>query len=337
MIIGNPNTKGIAMGNAMGKRVVVTGGAGFIGSHLCRRLLNDGAEVLCMDNFHTGSMNHLAGLLDHPHFRLLRHDTTVPLDVPAHEIYNLACPASPVHYQADAVQTIKVNVVGTMNMLELARRRGARFLQASTSEVYGDPQVHPQKENYWGHVNPIGLRSCYDEGKRCAESLCMSYRRQHGVQVAIARIFNTYGPHMQPGDGRVVSNFIVQALRREPLVVYGSGSQTRSFCYVSDTVEALVRLMERGGAPAGPVNVGNPNECTVIELAELVVSMTGSRSKIVFADLPSDDPTRRRPDITLARQHLDWQPQVPLREGLARTIEYLDRCCSGQGMAAAGA
>lgn len=325
------------MGNALGKRVVVTGGAGFIGSHLCRRLLHDGAEVLCMDNFHTGSEDHLTGLLDHPHFRLLRHDITVPLDVPAHDIYNLACPASPVHYQADAAQTIKVNVIGTMNMLDLAKRRGARFLQASTSEVYGDPQVHPQKENYWGYVNPIGLRSCYDEGKRCAESLCMAYRRQHGVQVAIARIFNTYGPHMQPGDGRVVSNFVVQALRGEPVVVYGSGGQTRSFCYVSDTVEALVRLMERGGALAGPVNVGNPNECTVLELAELIISMTGSRSKIVLAALPSDDPTRRRPDITLARQHLDWQPQVPLREGLTRTIEYLDRCCSTQGVAAAGA
>ncbi|HET7864279.1 MAG TPA: UDP-glucuronic acid decarboxylase family protein [Burkholderiaceae bacterium] len=325
------------MGNAVGNRVVVTGGAGFIGSHLCRRLLHDGAEVLCVDNFHTGSEDHLAGLLEHPGFRLLRHDITVPLDVPAHAIYNLACPASPVHYQADAARTIKVSVVGTMNMLDLARRRGARFLQASTSEVYGDPLAHPQKESDWGHVNPIGLRSCYDEGKRCAESLCMAYRRQHGVPVAIARIFNTYGPHMLPGDGRVVSNFIVQALRGDPLVVYGTGGQTRSFCYVSDTVDALVRLMERGAALPGPVNVGNPNECTVLELAQLVISMTGSRSKIVFAALPSDDPTRRCPDIALARQHLDWQPQVPLREGLARTIDYLDRCCGMQGVAAAGA
>jgi UDP-glucuronate decarboxylase len=322
------------MGNEVRRQAVVTGGAGFIGSHLCERLLHDGAEVLCVDNFHTGSRDHLLGLLDHARFRLLRHDITLPLEEPVGELYNLACPASPRHYQADPVQTTKVSVVGTMHLLDLARRRGARFLQASTSEVYGEPQVHPQEECYWGHVNPIGLRSCYDEGKRCAESLCMDYRRQHGLQVAIGRIFNTYGPRLEPGDGRVVSNFIVQALLGRPVTVYGTGHQTRSFCYVSDTVDALVRLMNRGPALPGPVNIGNPHECSILELAETVISLTGSKSPIVFAALPSDDPTRRCPDISRARAGLGWEPKVTLKEGLVRTIEYLDRQCCEQGVPA---
>jgi UDP-glucuronate decarboxylase len=322
------------MGNEIRRRAVVTGGAGFIGSHLCERLLQDGAEVLCVDNFHTGSRDHLQGLQGHARFQLLRHDVTLPFEAQAQDIYHLACPASPLHYQADPVRTTQVNVIGTMHMLDLARRCGARFLQASTSEVYGDPQVHPQNEGYWGHVNPVGPRSCYDEGKRCAESLCMDFRRQHGLQVAIARIFNTYGPRLQPGDGRVVSSFIVQALQGRPVVVYGSGRQTRSFCYVSDTVDALVRLMDRGAALAGPVNIGNPHECSILELAETIISMTGSRSGIAFATLPRDDPARRRPDISLARASLDWEPKVTLKEGLARTIEYLDRQCCEQGVPA---
>lgn len=308
------------MGNALGKRVVVTGGAGFIGSHLCRRLLHDGAEVLCMDNFHTGSEDHLAGLLDHPHFRLLQHDITVPLDVPAHDIYNLACPASPVHYQADAAQTIKVNVIGTMNMLDLAKRRGARFLQASTSEVYGDPQVHPQKENYWGYVNPIGLRSCYDEGKRCAEAMAYAYAHEYGVPVRVARLFNCFGPRLSPADGRVVSNFIVQALAARPLTVYGDGLQTRSFCYVDDTVDALLRLMD--SPVQEPVNIGNPEEHTVLELARQVLRLTGSASPIEHLPLPPDDPGRRCPDIGRARRLLNWQPRVALEDGLQRTIAY---------------
>jgi UDP-glucuronate decarboxylase len=304
------------------KRVLVTGGAGFLGSHLCERLLADGCDVLCVDNFYTGAKANIAHLVSDPYFELLRHDITFPLYVEVDQIYNLACPASPVHYQFDPVQTTKTSVHGAINMLGLAKRVKARILQASTSEVYGDPTVHPQRENYWGHVNPVGARSCYDEGKRCAETLFLDYRRQHALSVKVARIFNTYGPRMHPNDGRVVSNFIVQALRGEPITVYGKGRQTRSFCYVSDTIDALARLMASPEDFTGPVNLGNPHECTVLELAELIVEMTGSRSEIVFAPLPNDDPTRRCPDITLAKAMLDWQPRVSLREGLERTIEY---------------
>ncbi len=313
------------MRDASHNRVLVTGGAGFIGSHLCERLLERGCEVLCVDNFYTGTRANIAHLLGNPRFELLRHDVTFPLYVEVDQIYNLACPASPVHYQFDPVQTTKTSVHGAINMLGLAKRVKARILQASTSEVYGDPTVHPQRENYWGHVNPVGARSCYDEGKRCAETLFFDYRRQHALPVKVARIFNTYGPRMHPNDGRVVSNFIVQALRGEPITVYGKGRQTRSFCYVSDTIDALVRLMASAEDFTGPVNVGNPHECTVLELAELIVEMTGSGSEIVFAPLPNDDPARRCPDITLARAMLDWQPKVPLREGLQRTIEYFAR------------
>ena len=307
------------------KRVLVTGGAGFIGSHLCERLLEAGCDVLCVDNFYTGTRHNIAHLAANPCFELMRHDVTFPLYVEVDEIYNLACPASPVHYQFDPVQTTKTSVHGAINMLGLAKRVRARILQASTSEVYGDPAVHPQRENYWGHVNPVGVRSCYDEGKRCAETLFFDYLRQHGLPIKVARIFNTYGPRMHPNDGRVVSNFIVQALRGEPITVHGKGRQTRSFCYVSDTVEALLRLMATDEDFTGPVNVGNPHECTVLELAQEVVAMTESRSKIEFAPLPSDDPARRCPDITLAKAMLDWQPTVPLREGLARTIEYFSQ------------
>jgi UDP-glucuronate decarboxylase len=304
------------------KRVLVTGGAGFIGSHLCERLLEAGCDVLCVDNFYTGTKQNIARLLGNPYFELMRHDITFPLYVEVDEIYNLACPASPVHYQFDPVQTTKTSVHGAINMLGLAKRVKARILQASTSEVYGDPAVHPQRENYWGHVNPVGARSCYDEGKRCAETLFFDYRRQHGLPIKVARIFNTYGPRMHPNDGRVVSNFIVQALRGEPITVYGKGRQTRSFCYVSDTVEALLRLMSTEEDFTGPVNIGNPHECTVLELAERIIALAGPASKIVFEPLPADDPARRCPDITLAKAMLDWQPAVPLDEGLARTIEY---------------
>jgi UDP-glucuronate decarboxylase len=311
-----------------GKRVLVTGGAGFLGSHLCERLLRKGADVLCVDNFYTGRKHNLAHLLGDPRFELLRHDVTFPLYVETDEIYNLACPASPIHYQFDPVQTTKTSVHGAINMLGLAKRVKAKILQASTSEVYGDPAVHPQPEPYWGHVNPIGPRSCYDEGKRCAETLFADYRRQHGLRVKIARIFNTYGPRMQPNDGRVVSNFILQALQEKPLTVYGDGGQTRSFCYVSDLIDALVRLMATPDDFVGPVNLGNPQEFTILELAETTIRLTGSRSKIEFAARPQDDPAQRRPDIGLAQRTLRWTPTVALADGLMRTIEYFDRLLS---------
>jgi UDP-glucuronate decarboxylase len=310
------------------KRVLVTGGAGFLGSHLCERLLSEGHEVLCVDNFYTGSKRNVLPLLDNPYFELIRHDITFPLYVEVDEIYNLACPASPPHYQYDPIQTTKTSVHGAINMLGLAKRLDARIFQASTSEVYGDPQVHPQTEDYWGHVNPIGLRSCYDEGKRCAETLFFDYRRQLGLEIKVARIFNTYGPRMDPGDGRVVSNFIVQALRGETITLYGDGEQTRSFCFVSDLVEAFVRLMATPSDFAGPVNLGNPSEFTMRELADLVLELTGSSSKIAHGPLPEDDPTRRRPDISLAKQKLDWEPQVALRDGLEKTIGYFDEMLS---------
>ena len=304
------------------KRILVTGGAGFVGSHLCERLLGQGHEVLCVDNFFTGARANVAHLLANPRFELMRHDVTFPLYVEVDEIYNLACPASPVHYQADPVQTTKTSVVGAINMLGLAKRVKAKILQASTSEVYGDPDVHPQPESYWGRVNPIGFRSCYDEGKRCAETLFFDYRRQHGMPVKVVRIFNTYGPRMHPNDGRVVSNLIVQALRGEPITLYGEGTQTRSFCYVDDLVEGLIRMMETGPAVTGPVNLGNPGEFTIRELADLVRELTGSTSEIVHRPLPPDDPRQRRPDIAQAEELLGWAPTIPLREGLARTIDY---------------
>ncbi|TAM45967.1 MAG: SDR family oxidoreductase [Gammaproteobacteria bacterium] len=304
------------------KRTLVTGGAGFIGSHLCERLLGDGHDVLCVDNFFTGTRDNVAHLLSNPHFELLRHDVTFPLYVEVDEIYNLACPASPIHYQHDPVQTTKTSVHGAINMLGLAKRVKAKILQASTSEVYGDPKEHPQREGYWGHVNPIGMRSCYDEGKRCAETLFFDYHRQHGQRIKVARIFNTYGPNMHPNDGRVVSNFIVQALRGDPITVYGDGKQTRSFCYVDDLVEALVRLMNSPDAFTGPVNLGNPEEFTILDLAQKVVALTGARSEIVFKPLPSDDPVQRCPDIGLARQTLGWQPSVRLQDGLVKTVSY---------------
>ncbi|RKY18643.1 MAG: SDR family NAD-dependent epimerase/dehydratase [Planctomycetota bacterium] len=302
-------------------RVLVTGGAGFIGSHLCERLLERGHEVLCLDNFFTGRKANVLHLLGDPMFEIIRHDIVNPIFLEADAVYNLACPASPVHYQHNAIKTVKTNVVGTLNMLGLAKRVGARILQASTSEVYGDPAVHPQREDYWGNVNPIGPRSCYDEGKRVAETLMMDYHRQNGVDVRIARIFNTYGPRMLPDDGRVVSNFIVQALRGEPLTVYGDGSQTRSFCYVDDMVEGLIAFMEQE-EEIGPLNLGNPEETSMLELARLVIELSGSRSEIAFRPLPQDDPRRRRPDITKARRLIGWEPRTPLEEGLARTIEY---------------
>ena len=306
------------------KRVLVTGGAGFIGSHLCERLLQRGCDVLCVDNFYTGTKRNIEALLSNPYFELIRHDITFPLYLEVDEIYNLACPASPVHYQHDPVQTTKVNVHGAINVLGLAKRLKVRALQASTSEVYGDPAVHPQVESYWGNVNPIGPRACYDEGKRCAETLFFDYHRQLGLEIKVARIFNTYGPRMHPNDGRVVSNFIVQALKGEPITIFGDGSQTRSFCYVDDLVEAMLRLMGTPKDVTGPMNLGNPDEYTMLELAERVIELTGSRSQIVFRSLPADDPRRRKPDITLAREHLGWQPSVPLREGLKCTVEYFD-------------
>lgn len=304
------------------KRILVTGGAGFLGSHLCEKLLNKGYDVICADNFFTGSRENILHLLDNPRFELLRHDVTFPLYVEVDEIYNLACPASPIHYQFDPVQTTKTSVHGAINMLGLAKRTKARILQASTSEVYGDPEVHPQQESYWGRVNPIGPRSCYDEGKRCAETLFFDYHRQHGIEIKVARIFNTYGPRMHPNDGRVVSNFIMQALRREPITLYGDGAQTRSFCYVDDLIEGLVRLMESPVALTGPVNLGNPNEFTIRELANEVIDLTASASALDFKPLPQDDPRQRKPDITLATTSLGWTPKTQLREGLTHTIDY---------------
>ena len=304
------------------KRVLVTGGAGFLGSHLCDRLIADGAEVLCVDNFFTGRRSNVAHLLEHPRFELMRHDVTFPLYVEVDEIYNLACPASPVHYQYDPVQTTKTSVHGAINMLGLAKRTGARILQASTSEVYGDPTVHPQTENYWGNVNPIGIRSCYDEGKRCAETLFFDYHRQHGLEIKVARIFNTYGPRMHPNDGRVVSNFITQALKGEPITMHGDGSQTRSFCYVDDLIDGFVRLMRSPDSFTGPVNLGNPGEFTIRQLAETVVELTGANPEFKQNPLPEDDPKQRKPDISLAQSQLDWKPHVDLQAGLEKTIEY---------------
>ncbi len=301
---------------------MVTGGAGFLGSHLCAKLIAAGHEVLCVDNFYTGRRTNLAALLQHPALEVMRHDICFPLYVEVDEIYNLACPASPVHYQFDPVQTTKTSVNGSINMLGLAKRLKAKILQASTSEVYGDPQVHPQTESYWGHVNPTGLRSCYDEGKRCAETLFFDYYRQHRVQIKVARIFNTYGPHMHPQDGRVISNFIVQALQGEDLTVYGNGGQTRSFCYVDDLIDGLIALMQSADEVVGPINIGNPGEYTILEVAEMVLKLTGGRSKIIFKPLPQDDPTQRQPDITLAKHTLGWEPRVPLQEGLERTVAY---------------
>ena len=303
-------------------RVLVTGGAGFIGSHLCERLLEQGFEVLCVDNFYTGTRNNVAHLLGRSSFELMRHDVTFPLYVEVDRIFNLACPASPVHYQYDPVQTTKTSVHGAINMLGLAKRRRARILQASTSEVYGDPEVHPQPESYWGNVNPLGLRSCYDEGKRCAETLFFDYHRQHGLEIKVARIFNTYGPRMHPNDGRVVSNFIIQALHGEDITIYGDGQQTRSFCYVDDMVDGLLRLMESEAACTGPMNLGNPVEISIRALAERIIALTGSRSALIDKPLPEDDPRRRCPDIGLARKTLDWEPQCSLDDGLMRTIAY---------------
>jgi UDP-glucuronate decarboxylase len=307
------------------RRVLVTGGAGFIGSHLCERLLERGDEVLCVDNFYTGTRRNVQHLLSNPLFEVMRHDVCFPLYVEVDEIFNLACPASPVHYQFDPVQTTKVSVHGSINMLGLAKRVKAKVLQASTSEVYGDPTVHPQKEDYWGNVNPVGVRSCYDEGKRCAETLFFDYRRQHRLPIKVARIFNTYGPGMHPNDGRVVSNFIIQALRNEDITIYGTGDQTRSFCYVSDLVDGLMRLIQTPDEVTGPVNLGNPVEFTIRQLAETVISLTGSSSKIAYRPLPEDDPRQRCPDISLAQNLLAWAPRVQLRDGLMKTIEYFER------------
>lgn len=306
-------------------RILVTGGAGFIGSFLCERLLDTGAEVLCVDNFFTGRRTNVAHLLDNPRFEVMRHDVTVPLFVEVDQIYNLACPASPVHYQFDPVQTTKTSVHGAINMLGLAKRTRAKILQASTSEVYGDPEIHPQTEEYWGNVNPLGPRACYDEGKRCAETLFFDYHRQHQVKIKVARIFNTYGPRMHPNDGRVVSNFIVQALKGEDITLYGDGEQTRSFCFVSDLVDGLIRLMNTGDEVTGPINLGNPGEFTIRQLAEKIIELTGARSKLVHLPLPQDDPRQRQPDITRARQTLDWAPTVPLEDGLKPTIAYFEQ------------
>ena len=307
------------------KTILVTGGSGFLGSYLCEKLLEQGHEVICLDNFFTGAKRNILHLLDNSHFELIRHDVTFPLYVEVDEIYNLACPASPVHYQRDPVQTVKTCVHGAINMLGLAKRLRVKILQASTSEVYGDPSVHPQVESYWGNVNPIGIRSCYDEGKRCAETLFSCYRMQCGLPIKIVRIFNTYGPRMHPNDGRVVSNFILQALRNEDITIFGDGSQTRSFCYRDDLIDAMMRMMDTPDEVTGPVNIGNPGEFTIRQLAETVVELTGSRSKIVYRPLPSDDPKQRRPDISKARELLHWEPVTPLREGLCKTIEYFDR------------
>lgn len=308
--------------NNSNKRVLVTGGAGFLGSHLCERLLKAGHDVLCVDNFYTGTKRNIAHLLDNPNFEVIRHDVTFPLYVEVDDIYNLACPASPIHYQFDPVQTTKTSVHGAINMLGLAKRLRARIFQASTSEVYGDPEIHPQTEDYWGRVNPIGIRSCYDEGKRCAETLFFDYNRQHNLTIKVARIFNTYGPRMHPKDGRVVSNFIVQALRGDPITLYGDGSQTRSFCYVDDLINAFLAIMETPDEVTGPINIGNPAEFTIRSLAEMVVELTGSKSRIEFRPLPSDDPRQRQPDITIARETLGWEPSTALNDGLLKTIAY---------------
>ncbi len=307
------------------KKILVTGGAGFVGSHLCERLLTDGHEVACLDNYFTGQKKNVIHLLDNPWFEMIRHDVTTPFYIEVDEIYNLACPASPIHYQYNAIKTIKTSVMGAINMLGLAKRIRAKILQASTSEVYGDPQIHPQVETYWGHVNPIGERSCYDEGKRAAETLFVNYHKQNNVKIKIARIFNTYGPRMHPNDGRVVSNFIVQALQNQDITVYGDGRQTRSFQYVDDLVEGLVRMMASPDDFTGPVNIGNPNEFSILELAEKVIQLTGSRSRIVRMPLPPDDPAQRQPDISLAKKELGWEPKIQLEEGLERTIDYFRR------------
>lgn len=306
------------------KRILVTGGAGFLGSHLCRRLIQQNNEILCVDNFYTGRRANIADLIDHPNFEILRHDICFPLYVEVDEIYNLACPASPIHYQSDPVQTTKTNVLGAINMLGLAKRVKAKVFQSSTSEIYGNPTVHPQIEDYWGNVNPIGIRSCYDEGKRCAETLFFDYRRQHGLQIRVARLFNTYGPRMCLNDGRVVSSFITQALLDKDIFVYGNGSQTRSFCYVDDTIEAMTRFMSYDEDVPGPLNIGNPAEITILEMAQIIIDLTNSRSKIVFKSLPQDDPERRKPDITEAKRVLDWTPSTPLQDGLLATIEYFE-------------
>ena len=312
------------------KRILITGGAGFLGSHLAERMLNDGHDVLVVDNFFTGTKDNLKHLIGNPHLEIMRHDVTFPLYVEVDEIFNLACPASPVHYQFDPVQTTKTSVHGAINMLGLAKRVKAKILQASTSEVYGDPEVHPQVESYWGHVNCTGIRSCYDEGKRCAETLFFDYWRQHKTRIKVIRIFNTYGPRMHPNDGRVVSNFIVQALNNQDITLFGDGNQTRSFCYVDDLIEGMVRLMNTGDDVTGPVNVGNPGEFTIRELAEKVIQLTGSKSKLVFKPLPQDEPRQRKPDITLAKKVLGWEPKVPLEEGLKKTIEYFDKLLKGK-------
>lgn len=306
------------------KKILVTGGAGFLGSHLCEKLLNEGNEVICLDNYFTGSKRNIVHLLDHPFFELVRHDVTAPYFVEVDQIYNLACPASPIHYQYNPIKTIKTSVMGAINMLGLAKRIKATVLQASTSEVYGDPNIHPQVEEYWGNVNPIGIRSCYDEGKRCAETLFFDYHRQNNVDIKVVRIFNTYGPRMHPNDGRVVSNFIVQALQGEDITIFGDGSQTRSFCYVDDLIKGLVSMMNTSNDVIGPVNIGNPNEFTMNELAHLVIELTGTKSKVIYQPLPSDDPMQRQPNIEKAKKLLNWEPQVQLKEGLLKTISYFD-------------
>jgi UDP-glucuronate decarboxylase len=319
---------------AFNRRIAVTGGAGFLGSHLCERLLAQGHDVVCVDNFFTGSKENILHLLDNPRFELMRHDVTFPLYIEVDEIYNLACPAAPIHYQHDPVQTTKTSVHGAINMLGLAKRLGAKILQASTSEVYGDPEEHPQTESYWGRVNPIGPRACYDEGKRCAETLFFDYHRQHKLSIKVVRIFNTYGPRMHPNDGRVVSNFIMQALLGLPITIYGSGQQTRSFCYVSDLIDGFLKFMATDDAVTGPINLGNPHEITMLQLAESVIKLTNSSSKLVFKPAPTDDPAQRRPDITLAQQHLGWQPNVALEQGLTETIRYFDTLVKKTGITA---
>ena len=310
--------------NNMKKRILVTGGAGFLGSHLCERLLNNGNEVICLDNYFTGQKQNIIHLMDNPYFEVIRHDVTMPFFIEVDEIYNLACPASPIQYQHNAIKTIKTSVMGSINMLGLAKRIKAKILQASTSEVYGDPEIHPQKENYWGNVNPIGTRSCYDEGKRCAESLFFNYHRQNNVRIKVLRIFNTYGPRMDPNDGRVISNFIVQALKNEDISIYGDGSQTRSFCYIDEMIDGITRFMNSREELTGPMNMGNPVEFTILELAETVIRLTGSKSKIIYKPLPSDDPMQRQPDITMAKSELGWEPKIALEEGLKKTIKYFE-------------